>query len=85
MAVNDTPEMSGYVQINDSGWDSHSAVDALVELISKDPDMSAPRGKYQGYQHDMIAARFRHSVGRFLLTMIQFSKPTISGMQGRIS
>lgn len=85
MTVNDSPEMSGYVQINDSEWDSHSAVDALVELVSKDPDMSAPKSKYQGYQRDMIAARFRHSVGRFLLTMIQFSKPTIAGMQGRIS
>ena len=83
--VNDSPEISGYLQINDIEWDSQSAVDALVELVSKDSDMSAPKSKYQGYQHDMIAARFRHSVGRLLLAMIKFSKPTIAGMQGRIS
>jgi enoyl-CoA hydratase/carnithine racemase len=85
MTINDSPKISGYMQINDSEWDSHSAVDALVELLSIDPNMAAPKSKYQGYQHDMIAARFRHSVGRFLLTMIKFSKPTIAGMQGRIS
>jgi len=83
--VNDSPEVLGYVQIHDSAWDSHSAVDELVDLILKDTGHVIGGGRQFGYQHDVIAARFRHSMGRTLLTMIQFSKPAIAGMQGRIS
>ena len=83
--VNESPDIAGYVQINDSEWDSHGALDALLALLSEIPDTSAAKNEHQFYQHDMITARFRYSVGRYLLAMIQFSKPTIAGMQGRIS
>jgi enoyl-CoA hydratase/carnithine racemase len=83
--VNDSPEVLGYVQIHDSEWDSHSAVNELVDLILKDTGHVVGGGRQFGYQHDVIAARFRHSMGRTLLTMIQFSKPAIAGLQGRIS
>lgn len=83
--INDSPEVSGYVQINDSEWDSQSAVDALVDSITKDSDAVTSRGRYQGYKHDLIAARFRHSLGRILISLIKLRKPSIAGMQGRIS
>ncbi len=83
--VNDTPETLGYVQINDSEWDSLSAVNKLVSLLLKDTDPIVQGGRQYGYQHDVIAARFRHSMGRILLTMTQFSKPAVAGMQGQIS
>lgn len=84
-SVNDSPDVLGYVQINDSKWDSHSAVDALVDLMLKDSDPVLHGSRYYGFQHDMIAARFRNSMGRALLTMVRLTKPAIAGMQGRIS
>jgi len=83
--VNDSPDVLGYIQVHDNEWDSHSAVDEMVDLILKDTDRVIGGGRRFGYQHDVIAARFRYSMGRTLLTMIQFSKPAIAGMQGRIS
>ncbi|GMR05815.1 MAG: hypothetical protein BMS9Abin25_0390 [Gammaproteobacteria bacterium] len=83
--VNESPDVSGYVQINNNEWDSHSAIEKLVDQVLEDTGHVAGGGRQYGYQHDVIAARFRHSMGRTLLTMIQFSKPAIAGMQGRIS
>lgn len=73
------------MEINDSAWDSQSAVDALVNAITKDSDSVATGSRYQGYHHDVITARFRHAIGRILLALVQFRKPSIAGMQGRIS
>jgi hypothetical protein len=32
-AADESPEVRGYVQINDGGWDRWAAVDELVELL----------------------------------------------------
>lgn len=84
-SVNDSEEVLGYVQINGSEWDSRSAVDELAAFISKNAEPYVRRGTYYGHRHDVIAARFRNTIGRFLLTMIECGKPTIAGIQGRIS
>ena len=83
--VNDSSDVLGYVQIHDSEWDSQSAIDEMIDQILKDTDYVVGGGRQFGYQHDMIAARFRHSMGRTLLNMIQFSKPAIAGIQGQVS
>lgn len=83
--ADESPEVTGYVQINDGGWDRWAAVDELVELLQTDDKFASLGGRLYGYRHDLIAARFRHSLGRLLLTMIEFTKPIVAGMQGEIS
>ena len=84
-SINDAPEIKGYVQINDGNWDSRRAVDSLVDLFVHDTDSIISGIRHVGYKHDIIAGRFKHSLGRLLLSMIQFTKPAIAGMQGEIS
>lgn len=83
--VNDSPDARGYVQINDSGWDSQNAVDGFVEFILRNDVPHVSRGSYHGMFHDVIAARFRHSIGDILFRMIKLKKPAIAGLQGQIS
>ena len=84
-AVDESPDLRGYVQINDGGWDRWAAVDELVGLLQGNDDFANLGGRVYGYRHDLIAARLRHSVGRLLLTMIEFGKPAVAAMQGEIS
>ncbi len=84
-SVNSAPELLGYVQITDSESYSHSAVDALIDFISEDERLHSYAGRQYGYLYDVIAARFRNSIGRILLALVGFEKPMIAGMQGRIS
>lgn len=83
-SVNDAPEVLGLVQINDSDWDCRSDADAFVELLTKEKERM-PYSRWGSYQYEVFAARFRNSVGRILLEMIQFQKPAVAGMQGEIS
>ena len=68
-SVNDSLGLRGYVQINDTQFDSHSAVDAMVQFISQDKDYFEKAGRYYGLRYEMIASRFRNSIGRFLLAI----------------
>ena len=83
-SVNESADLWGFVQINDRGWDCHSDTDAFVKLLTKDAERM-PSSRWSSYQHEVLAARFRNSVGRILLEMIQFRKPAVAGMQGEIS
>ena len=42
-------------------------------------------GRYCSYLHDIIAARFRNSIGRLLLTFMDQEKPIVAGLQGTIT
>jgi enoyl-CoA hydratase/carnithine racemase len=83
--VNDETDVPGYVQVNDGAWDSHTDVDKLGQFFSENEDMHIRDGRDYGYLHDVVAARFRNTIGRYLHTLVIFSKPIIAGYQGRIS
>ena len=84
-SVNGSPELQGYVQINDSESYSDRAVDALIQFIAQDDRLHSSAGRQYGFLYDVIAARFRNSIGRILLALIELEKPAIAGLQGRIS
>jgi enoyl-CoA hydratase/carnithine racemase len=83
-SVDESADICGFVQINDRNWDCRSDTDAFLELLTKEAErMSSSR--WGSYQHEVLAARFRNSVGRILLEMIRFGKTAVAGMQGEIS
>jgi enoyl-CoA hydratase/carnithine racemase len=83
--VNDKTDLPGYVQVNDGAWDSQADVDSLGRFFSENEEMHVKHGRDYGYLHDVVAARFRNSIGRYLHTLLIFSKPIVAGFQGRIS
>ena len=84
-SIKSSPELRGYVQINDRGSDIAGAVNALAQFISQDDEVFLRQGRYYGFQHEAIAARFRSAIGRVLLAFLEFEKPMIAGLQGLIS
>jgi enoyl-CoA hydratase/carnithine racemase len=84
-SINQSSELRGYVQINDSEWKLLSDSEALAQFISQDNEEYVRHGRYYGYLHDIIAARFRNSIGRLLLTFMDHEKPTVAGLQGKIT
>jgi enoyl-CoA hydratase/carnithine racemase len=83
-SVNESPEVLGFVQINDRGWDGRADADAFVDLLTQEEER-VPRSLWGSYKHEVLAVRLRHSIGRILLAMIQFRKTAVAGMQGEIS
>ena len=83
--VNDETDLLGYVQLNDGAWDSQADVDSLGRFFSENEELHGRHGREYGYLHDVVAARFRNSIGRYLSALLVFSKPIIAGFQGRIS
>jgi len=84
-SVDVSPDVLGYVQINDSESYDHRAIEELVEFIAQDTHWRAHSGRQYGYVYELITKRFRHSMGRMLLALMEFGKPTIAGMQGHIT
>ena len=83
--ANDETGVAGFVQVNDGEWDSQADVDKLGQFFSENEEMHVKHGRDYGYLHDVVAARFRNTIGRYLRTLINFSKPIVAGFQGRIS
>ena len=83
--VNDETDLPGYVQVNDGAWDSQADVDKLGQFFSENEEMHVKHGRDYGYLHEVVAARFRNTIGRYLHTLVTFSKPMVAGFQGRIS
>jgi enoyl-CoA hydratase/carnithine racemase len=83
--VNDETDLAGYVQVNDGAWDSQADVDKLGQFFSENEEMHVKHGRDYGYLHEVVAARFKNTIGRYLRTLITFSKPIVAGFQGRIS
>jgi enoyl-CoA hydratase/carnithine racemase len=83
--VNDETDPPGYVQVNDGAWDSHADVDSLGRFFSENKELHVKHGRDYGYLHDVVAARFRNTIGRYLRTLLNFSKPIVAAFQGRIS
>ena len=84
-AVSATDDLDGYIQIKDSEWDSHADVDSLSQLISDDDELYVKDGRVYGYHHDVLMARFRHTLGYCLLALNNIGKPMVAGLQGRVS
>ncbi len=84
-SVNESPNLLGYVQINDSESYSQDDVDAMVEFISEDDEPFVRHGRFYGFQHEAIAARFSTALSRVLVAMLEFEKPIIAGLQGQIT
>ncbi len=84
-SVNESPNLLGYVQINDSESYSQDDVDAMVEFISEDDEPFVSHGRFYGFQHEAIAARFSTALSRVLVAMLEFEKPIIAGLQGQIT
>lgn len=84
-SINKSSELRGYVQINDGEWKILGDSEALAQFISQDNKEYVREGRYRGYIHDVIAARFRNSIGRLLLNFMDFEKPIVAGLQGTIT
>lgn len=83
-SVNSSPDVRGYVLINDRSFDGHLELEELVRLIVTDETEHYVGGAYRGMLHDVIAAQFRNSVGDIFFNMIKFEKPAVAGFQGKI-
>ncbi len=84
-SVDESPELLGYAQINDSESYGQDDVDALAQFISEDDELLVRHGRHYGFQHEAIAARFGTAMGRVLVALMEFEKPIIAGFQGQIS
>ncbi len=84
-SVNRSPEIRGYVEISDSELNLRDETKALVQFISQDDEEYRKNGRSYGYLHDIIVARFRNSIGRLLLTLVDYEKPSVAGLQGTIT
>ena len=84
-SVNEAPDVLGYVQINDIESYGQDDVDAMVQFISEDDELFVRHGRFYGFQHEAIAARFKTALARILVALLEFEKPIIAGLQGRIS
>jgi enoyl-CoA hydratase/carnithine racemase len=84
-AIDNSLGTIGYVQINDSEWDSRGAVEELARSIAEDDAFYVKNGRSLGKRRDIVKARFRNTLGSYLLALIDFSKPLVAGFQGEIS
>ena len=83
--VIEADKLDGYVQIKDGEWDSHSDVENLSQFISDNDEFYTVGGRSYGFQHDVLMARFRNTIGQTLLTLNSLGKPMVAGLQGRVS
>jgi len=83
--VNESPDLLGYVQINDSESYNQDDVDAMVQFISEDDEHFVRHGRFYGFQHEAIAARFSTALSRVLVALLEFEKPIVAGLQGQIT
>ncbi len=84
-AADNATDAIGYVQIKDSEWDSRAAIDELAKFIAEDDELYIKKGHVLGFRHDFLVARFKNTIGSYLLRLINFSKPLVAGFQGEIS
>ena len=66
--ANDETGVAGFVQVNDGEWDSQADVYKLGQFFSENEEMHVKHGRDYGYLHDVVAARFRNTIGRYLRT-----------------
>jgi enoyl-CoA hydratase/carnithine racemase len=83
-SVDRSPDALGYVLINDSAFDGIADLQELIRFMEEDDTPYFSRGGYRGMLHDVIAARFRHSIGDLMIGMSKFGKPAAAGFQGKI-
>lgn len=83
--VNQSQGIRGYVEINEGEWKLLDETKALAQFISQDNEVFQKHGRSYGYRHDIIASRFKNSIGRLLLNLIDYEKPTVAGLQGAIT
>ena len=84
-SVNESPDLLGYVQINDIESYGQDDVDAMVQFISEDDELFVRHGRFYGFQHEALAARFSSALGRILIALLEFDKLIIAGLQGQIT
>ena len=84
-AVDDAPSLSGYAQIHDGEWDSHTDIKTLSRLVYEEDKQIIRHGHFYDYQHDLLVARFRNTIGYYLIKLIDFSKPTVAAFSKTIS
>ena len=83
-SISSSPEALGYVQINDDAFYGVDDLQVLIRSMLEKDALQISGGAYMGMLHDIIAARFRHSVGDLLMSMSKFKKPAVAGFQGKI-
>lgn len=81
-SLNDASELCGYALINDIGYDGPASIATLLEEISQDEQALIRAGRQVLPAYELITARFRSSVGRYLLSVMALEKPSIAGVQG---
>ena len=84
-SVNDAKDIQAYVQINDSESYRQEAVEDLAQAVFDKDDQTMERSWHQGFRNDYLAARFRYTLGRIQLALMNMNKVTIAGFGGRVS
>ena len=75
--VGNSPEAKGYVLVNDGVFDGRVELEELIGLISTDESEYRVHGAYRGMLHDVIAARFRNSVGKLFFRCCHVWTPPV--------
>lgn len=83
-SVSSSPDVGSYVLLSDKRSGKHPEIEELVRLIVTAEEEYFVGGAYRGMFRDVIAARFRNSIGDLFFKMIKFEKPAVAGFQGRI-
>lgn len=84
-SVNDEKDIRAYVQINDAESYGLEAVDDLVRILSEGDDQLDKPNWSVSSQKELLAARFKNTVGRILLARATLNKVKIAGLEGMIS
>ena len=84
-SVNDAKDILAYVQINDSESYRQEALEDLAQAVVDKDNQTIERSRYQGFQNDKLASRFRYTLGRIQLALMNMNKVTIAGFGGRVS
>ena len=83
-SISASPDVRSYVLLSDKRSGGHPEIEELVRLIVTAEEEYFVGGTYRGMLRDVIAARFRNSIGDLFFKMIKFEKPVVAGLQGRI-
>lgn len=80
-----SPAVRGFILIKDPSWDSQAAMEQLSRFFDADNKRANRHRHTKGFRHDIMIARFRYTIGNYMLSLLNFTKPLVAGLHGTIS